>query len=60
MIARVETELEPEGAIIVSGELWRARLGSAASTVARGRAVRIVGVSGHLLLVEPTDQRAFD
>ena len=54
-VARVETELKPEGAIMLSGELWRARLGSAAATVERGRAVRIIGVSGHLLLVEPTD-----
>ncbi len=57
MIARVETTLEPEGAIIFSGELWRARLKQADGSVARGCAVRITGVSGHLLLVEPTDSQ---
>jgi membrane-bound ClpP family serine protease len=57
MIARVETTLEPEGAIILSGELWRARLKQVDGTVARGRTVRVTGVSGHLLLVEPTDSQ---
>lgn len=55
MIARVETTLEPEGAIIYNGELWRARLKEAQGTVARGRTVRVTGISGHLLEVEPTD-----
>ncbi|MBV9957343.1 MAG: hypothetical protein JO360_02945 [Acidobacteria bacterium] len=54
--ARVETALEPEGAIIVGGELWRARLSGAERVAARGSAVRIIGVSGHLLEVEPTER----
>jgi membrane-bound ClpP family serine protease len=54
--ARVETALEPEGAIIIGGELWRARLRGSASKVVRGSAVRIIGVSGHLLEVEPTER----
>jgi membrane-bound ClpP family serine protease len=56
MTARVETALEPEGAIIVGGELWRARLCGAERVVARGSTVRIIGVSGHLLEVEPTER----
>lgn len=56
MVARVETTLEPEGAIILRGELWRARLRQAAcAPLMRGSRVRIVGVSSHLLEVEPTD-----
>jgi membrane-bound ClpP family serine protease len=55
MVACVETTLEPEGAIIFDGELWCARLKEARGTVARGRRVRVTGVSGHLLEVEPTD-----
>ncbi len=51
--AVVETTLEPEGAVLVRGELWRARSRSGA-TVQRGGRVRIVGASGHLLEVEPT------
>ncbi len=54
-IARAETELEPEGAVIVRGELWRARLRLAGPPVKRGQAVRITGASGHLLEVEPTE-----
>jgi membrane-bound serine protease (ClpP class) len=52
---RVETALEPEGAVIVRGELWRARLKPAGAPLTRGRAVRVVGACGHVLEVEPTD-----
>ena len=55
MSARVETKLEPEGAIILNGELWRARVKHSATPVGPGSTVRIVGVSGHLLVVEPAD-----
>ncbi|HVF49161.1 MAG TPA: NfeD family protein [Pyrinomonadaceae bacterium] len=52
-VASVTEPLNPEGAIVVSGELWRARARSG-ETVARGRAnVRVVGARGHLLEVEP-------
>jgi membrane-bound serine protease (ClpP class) len=50
--ASVETTLEPEGAVLVRGELWRAR-SRAGTTVGRGCRVRIVGASAHLLEVEP-------
>ena len=55
MSARVETTLEPEGAIILDGELWRARVTQSATPVGPGSKVRIVGASGHLLIVEPAD-----
>lgn len=42
--------LAPEGAVLVDGELWRARARSGES-IARGR-VRIVGARGHWLEVE--------
>jgi membrane protein implicated in regulation of membrane protease activity len=42
--------LEPEGAVLVDGELWRARARGGES-IARGR-VRIVGARGHWLEVE--------
>jgi|SRR3712207_3578167 len=52
--ARVETELRPEGSVIVDGELWRARLsGSALYALQRGSRARVVGASGYLLEVEP-------
>ena len=54
-LALVETDLEPEGAVLVRGELWRARTLSGA-TVRSGRGVRVVGASGHLLEVEPTSR----
>lgn len=51
-LASVEATLAPEGAVLVDGELWRARLRSG-GTLERGRIVRVVGASEHLLEVEP-------
>ena len=51
-LATVETTLEPEGAVLIRGELWRARLRTGAN-IERGRTVRIVGASNYLLEVEP-------
>ena len=51
-LASVETALEPEGAVLVRGELWRARTLTGAA-IARGSRVRVVGASAHLLEVEP-------
>ena len=51
-LATVETRLEPEGAVLIRGELWRARLRTGAN-IERGRTVRIVGASNYLLEVEP-------
>ena len=51
-LASVEAALEPEGAVLVHGELWRART-RAGVTVERGCRVRVVGASAHLLEVEP-------
>jgi membrane-bound serine protease (ClpP class) len=50
--AFVETKLEPEGSVLVRGELWRARARTGA-TLESGRDVRVVGASRHLLEVEP-------
>ena len=50
--ARVEVALRPEGAVIVGGEVWRARAVGGAE-VGRGCYVRVVGASTHLLEVEP-------
>ena len=49
----VASDLVPEGTVIVDGELWRARScdGSTLETKTR---VRVVGVEGHLLLVDPS------
>ena len=53
-VAFVETDLEPEGSVLVQGELWRARLRTGTAK-ARASRVRVVGASGHLLLVEPLE-----
>jgi membrane-bound ClpP family serine protease len=58
-VALVETNLEPEGSVIVGGELWRART-RAGATVESGRAVRVVGASRHLLEVEPVFLNIFN
>jgi membrane-bound serine protease (ClpP class) len=52
-LAVVETTLQPEGSVLVRGELWRAR-SRTGSTIERSRSVRVVRASGHLLEVEPT------
>jgi membrane-bound serine protease (ClpP class) len=54
-VARVETALQPEGSVIVEGELWRARLSGEAEALQRGSRARVVGANGYLLEVEPTD-----
>jgi membrane-bound serine protease (ClpP class) len=53
-LARVDTKLDPEGTVIVCGELWRARSkdGTHISNQAR---VRVVGFEDHLALVEVCD-----
>ena len=50
-LASVESRLEPEGAVLVRGELWRART-RAGQVVECGSRVRVVGASAHLLEVE--------
>ena len=48
---RVEQALEPVGAVLVEGEMWRATTQDGAH-IAKGRAVRICGAHGHLIVVE--------
>lgn len=55
-IGVIETELDPEGAVIVNGELWRARLIVGPSMPGQAR-VRVVSAKGHLLLVEPASEK---
>jgi membrane protein implicated in regulation of membrane protease activity len=51
-VASVERALEPEGFVLLDGELWRARVRGAAR-VERGRAnVRVVGARDCVLEVE--------
>ncbi|MGH9873775.1 MAG: NfeD family protein [Pyrinomonadaceae bacterium] len=53
-LAQVDTKLDPEGSVIVAGELWRARSISGYPISTRAR-VRIVGFENHLALVEACD-----
>lgn len=50
-LGQVETKLEPEGTVIVCGELWRARSIDGTFIAAETR-VRAVGIHGHLVMVE--------
>jgi membrane-bound serine protease (ClpP class) len=45
-----ETDLDPEGRVLIRGELWQAR---AAQTVLQGTRVRVAGLEGLTLRVEP-------
>lgn len=47
----VHSELNPEGAVLISGELWRARSMDGTSIAPHSR-VHVVELDGHLLLVE--------
>jgi membrane-bound ClpP family serine protease len=53
--ASVGTALEPDGSILVKGELWRARVKPSQPLIPPGHIVRIVGVDGHFLVVEATE-----
>jgi membrane-bound ClpP family serine protease len=53
-IAQVDIDLDPEGTVIVGGELWRAKSSDGAFISARAR-VRVVGFQDHLVLVEVCD-----
>ncbi|HEX8845879.1 MAG TPA: NfeD family protein [Pyrinomonadaceae bacterium] len=54
-LASVETALEPEGSVLIRGEVWRARTRQGTS-IGRGQTVRVIGASSHLLEVEPISQ----
>lgn len=49
--AYAQTELDPEGAVLLAGELWRARSLDGTS-IAANEQVEVVKVQGHLLLVK--------
>lgn len=52
-VGSVERALEPEGFVLVGGELWRARVRGVGSVRRGGSNVRVVGASGCVLEVEP-------
>ena len=52
--ATVETRLNPEGTVLVWGELWCAKSADGGS-ISRGLRVRVVGFRDHLALVEVCD-----
>lgn len=49
--AMVDAELAPEGTVLVHGELWRA-CSTDGTNIASHTIVKVVGLSGHLLLVQ--------
>ncbi|HEV2829817.1 MAG TPA: NfeD family protein [Pyrinomonadaceae bacterium] len=53
-IARVDTKLDPEGTVIVCGELWRAKSKTEA-LISAGARVRVVAFVDQLALVELCD-----
>jgi membrane-bound serine protease (ClpP class) len=54
-IAKVKTELSPEGYVFLKGERWRAR-SIDGSIIQVGVLVRVVGKQGFVLQVEPVDK----
>ena len=50
----VQSELDPEGTVLIEGELWRARSLEGTSIVGPVR-VEVVAVDGHLLVVKCFD-----
>jgi membrane-bound ClpP family serine protease len=53
-IGAVDIKLDPEGTVIVCGELWRAKSSDGGVISSRTR-VRVVGFKDHLALVEVCD-----
>jgi membrane-bound ClpP family serine protease len=53
-LGHADTALDPEGTVIVGGELWRAKSKTGTAISARSR-VRVVAFVGHLALVEACD-----
>ena len=53
-IAEVSTKLDPEGTVIVCGELWRARPKDGA-IISESARVRVIGFEDHFALVELCD-----
>jgi membrane-bound serine protease (ClpP class) len=54
-LGEVEKQLDPEGTVIVCGELWRAKSKSG-TPISMNTQVRVVGFEGHLALVELCEQ----
>lgn len=52
--ARVDTTLDPDGTVILSGELWRARSNNGA-TISSRVCVLVVGFQDHIVLVKVCD-----
>jgi membrane-bound ClpP family serine protease len=55
-VAIVQTELNPQGAIIINGDLWLA-MTNEDETISVGKKVKVVNLKGHMLQV---DSIAFD
>lgn len=53
-IGQVDETLDPEGSVLVQGELWRARSSDGVAAPSHTR-VRVVGFQDHFLLVEICD-----
>ena len=51
-VGQATADLQPEGMVLVREALWRART-NRATPIASGDAVRVVGVEGLVLEVEP-------
>ena len=51
----VASELRPEGTVVVHGEVWRARSRGGSPLNVKTR-IRVVGVEGHLVVVEPYER----
>ncbi len=51
-VASVVQTLDPEGAVLVNGELWRARVMAGENIPCGDLNVRVTGAQGHLILVE--------
>lgn len=54
-VGSVERALEPEGFVLIEGELWRARVRGGEVLGRGGPDVRVVGASGCVLFVEPLE-----
>jgi len=52
-VCEVKTPLDPRGRVFVQGEVWKAEVSDGKTSISVGEKVRVTGVDGLTLFVEP-------
>jgi membrane-bound serine protease (ClpP class) len=52
-VCEVKSPLDPRGRVFVQGEVWKAEVSDGKTSISVGEKVRVTGVEGLTLFVEP-------